>query len=177
MTEQRAIADLWQRIRRLNEIVLQEDPTEFFKPPRAEKTISAVEKALGFALPPELRASYAVHDEVTQPWEDCAFFDGVEQLPATISGYTEWAKHCPAFRCAVGTRPPVFGPRLVPFAFGNETAFCMDLDPGEGGKPGQIVGVCFGDATSKVVAGGFVEFLEQGIKQLEAALAKKKRRK
>src|SRR6266849_6534897 len=104
MTGQSAVGDLWPRIRALNAIVLGEDPAEFFKPPRPAKVVSAVESKLGFVVPDELRASYAIYDEVTQPWDDCAFFHAVEDLPAAVPGYTEWSKHCPPFRCSAGAR-------------------------------------------------------------------------
>jgi len=164
--------ELWQRIKQLQARILGRDPSQFFPPARPPEVIAAVEASLGFALPPELRASYGVYDAVVEPWHDCGWVHGVEELPVAITTYNDLVrKYTPPFRCGPGSRPPVFGADLIPFAWGPDTAYSVDLAPVDGGVRGQVVAVDFGNASCAVVAPTLLAFFELGIRQLEAQLA------
>lgn len=164
---------LWSQIGRLRALDLEIDESELrFDPGAPEREIAQAEAKLGFVFPPELRASYAVHRDVGDPFGSCEF--GAWGYTAeTIEANNEWLKSRPPMKVSTGARAPVFGAQLVPFAFGNETSYCIDMNPADGGKVGQVVAVNFEKATCKVVASSFGEFLHQGIKSLEKRLAKR----
>jgi len=141
----------------------------------ARTDISRAERRLGFSLPEEIKVSCGVFNGMTE-WllfgvEGYWRFADVDRIRTWLLDFRDEVTQCPPFRCAPGTRPPEFGPQLIPFATGpDHTAYCLDYRPGEGGTPGQVSAVCFDDASVAVAAGSYAEFLEQQIRCAKRAL-------
>lgn len=105
--------------------------------PVSEETVAAVERALGRALPPDVIASYRVHDGYTS-------LHHYEYVPLGV-GLEYWQSHAGLTgRVSADVSPkikPVYWhPGWFPVAMdGCGNLLCVDLDPEPEGSFGQVV--------------------------------------
>lgn len=175
MSDEMRIRQCWDRLFGLNHAIGQ-NTAYLFGLGASVEAIAAGERELGFALPEEIKAGCRAYNGVDQAWDGCSFHK-LEDIPQQLEYCRNEAAECPPFRCAAGVQPPQFGARLIPFASGlDDTAYCIDLNPGADGKAGQVSAVCFADASIEAAAGSYVEFLEQGVQKRQTELDRKRRR-
>lgn len=137
--------------------------------PASEAELARAEAELGVRLPDDVRALYRIHngvwaagllgredgfaplDEVVDTWRLLADVAGGER------GETDSA----------AVRPAGFAPGWIPITtVGAGDAFCVDLDPGPAGRPGQIIWVEHGGPSRLFVAGALEHWLQQRVQEL-----------
>jgi anti-anti-sigma factor len=150
---------------------------ESLRPGATEAALAAAEAALGVRLPDDVRASLLIHDG-QEDQEDALMADMTLLSLEAIVG--TWR----TLRAAVdrgGSRGAVsvtprgairetwFSPRWIPLAK-NEggDAFCLDLDPGKKGLPGQIVLYLHEAPERDLAAASFREWLSTFVSGLES---------
>ncbi len=109
------------------------------KPGAAPAALADVEKAIGKKLPPDLAASYQVHDGF-------AYLTDYEYLPCAV-GLKRWNEQAsakgakPAKAAHQGKLKPQFWNKgWFPVAMDSGGNFlCVDLDPADGGTAGQVL--------------------------------------
>lgn len=138
---------------------------EFTQPPLSHADVADLEQSLQVRFPPDLREFLAVHARLGAPWDNISTIGVDKDLPLLCrelrgsSKGVDWALW-------PGTRPPRFGPGLLPLAGDGDPVVCYDLQPGDGGSVGQIVAVDFEQAQCKVIAASLLAFLQSGIERL-----------
>lgn len=115
----------------------------------SKKLIDATQTALGVTFPPELREFYQCHDG--QDPDSPGLFDGFSFLSLTeMLGEREIQndldQQVESFLLdsapPPSIRPASWRPGWIPFASnGCGDLICVDLDPTEDGRPGQVIGV------------------------------------
>lgn len=144
---------------------------EQFFPGASAQELAELERALGRALPAELRELFSACAACDEPWsDDTRGYGGyvVQGLPAVAENMRAALEHRQKFRLFPGTRAPLPGAGLIPIEGGNP-CLCYDLNPGAGGAVGQIVDVDLMQGACRVVAPSLRAWLEQGIAKLRAA--------
>lgn len=147
------VPTLWKRI----EKALNANPAVKKSPKKGatEKQIAACEQALGITFPPDLRASYLIHDG-QKAGTDGLFPEGFAELDAEFAllSLDEVAKEWKTWRqlddvgefkkrktlSDAGVRSDWWNPKWVPFASdGGGDSLCVDLAPAKGGIAGQVI--------------------------------------
>jgi len=172
---------LWKRI----EKALKANPTvkKSLKKGATEEQIAACEAALGVTFPPDLRASYRIHngqkgesdgllpegfaeldceyvllslDEIANEWKTWKELDD--------AGEFKKRKAQPDF----GVRSDWWNPNWVPFATdGGGDSLCIDLAPAKGGTAGQVILHHHADDARSKKATGVQALLDLLAKHLE----------
>jgi len=147
------IPKLWKRV----EKALKANPTvkKSLNKGATDEQIAACETALGVALPPELRASYLIHDGqkagadglLPEGFADLASEFVLLSLEEVANEWKTWKKlddggefkNQKALPDA-GVRSDWWNPNWVPFAWdGGGDSLCVDLEPAPGGTVGQVI--------------------------------------
>ena len=143
--------------------------------------LASAEKQLGFTLPDDIRASYAIHDGSggadILPQSAYSEVIGVAHLPLNevTRDWQMWLEsHERGFDDSrAHPKGPIkakwWNPRWVPVTWdGGGDHLCLDLDPGIGGTVGQVI--CFSHEIGPVyvVAESWRAFLEGYAADLEA---------
>jgi cell wall assembly regulator SMI1 len=145
------------------------------RPGADESALRALERELGVLLPADLRASLAIHDGEAD--EAVHAFCAVELLSTARIG-DEWRAWKDLLdtgklghgggRSDPGVRPDWWNPRWIPITYnGCGDHHCVDVDPGPGGRSGQIVMVWHDNAVRPLVAPSFAGLLETYATDLE----------
>ena len=171
--------NLWLRIERA---IRSLGASGSFGPPASEESILAAEATFGVELPDDLRASLAIHNGDAMKkldsggWQSDGPFAHVEwlSLGAMLSEWETWQDTIGKEGLDPEPEGPVkslwWNPRWIPFTVigGSTWHYCVDLDPAEGGNPGQVIEIVDDDPRRRVVASGYREFLEQIAAELES---------
>lgn len=136
-------------------------------PGASEDDIRSLEAALEMKLPADFIESLKIHDG--QPGIAGDFFDGDSLLPARriVSAWNVWRKLVTSDDfddCGAepddGIKDDWYNPKWIPFTSdGMGNHLCLDLDPAEGGTPGQVIRVWHDDGERTLVARSFREWL------------------
>lgn len=185
------LADTWRRIEAwlsANAPTLAADLGD----PAPPSAIAAAEAALGRPLPPELAGSASIHDgqrgagfELFARWGLLSLDRAVDtwkmlEQVAAASGGAE-----PPITTHGPVRPVWWSRAWIPFAAdGNGDVLTLDMDPANGGQPGQVVLYFHDSERREVLAPGLgawltqiADDLEAGLYQVVAGGAKLRRRK
>lgn len=157
--------------------------------PATEEEILAIEGKLKLQLPASFKESLRIHNGESDGWPCRIFADYGEYLPTPMILETWDSYHKISLELdevvdaleierlkadgiiqVVGfVRPVMFDDAWVPFAVCNGDIFwAIDLNPAEGGIPGQIIEVDWEGTSHKVIADSFDKFLESYVEELEA---------
>jgi len=171
MPTQKSIPALWEEILDLNRRLGEKHLEQQFEPGASDIEIDVVERALGFPLPEDLRASFRTHSVVYTPWigEIAPAFGLLPNIAEVIRDVNELLGPAPVLKLWPGTKTPVFGLGVIPLS-SDDPLLGYDLDPGEGGTVGQIVELSLEFGDYKVLAPSLTAFLEQGIACLKRQL-------
>ncbi len=170
------VANLWQRWQAWLACHAP-DLAEELREPAAADDVAAAEEGLGLTFPEDFKASLAVHDGAGEISGVAGNWDLME-LELVI-------KECRAMRemvadgtfgsAAADPHPAIkddwWNPQWLPIVSSGSGHFlCLDLDPGDQGRPGQVVLFLHDDARRFVLAGSFREWLQRIVEGLEAGL-------
>lgn len=135
-------------------------------PPASEDEIAQAERALGVALPGDVRASLRRHDG-QEP--DIPLFAGWSLLPCrrVVAEWRVWKDLLDAGRLrdreaqAEGAvRAEWWNPRWIPITGdGTGDHHCVDLSPAPGGTSGQVITMWHDSGRRRVVAPAFESWL------------------
>jgi cell wall assembly regulator SMI1 len=169
------IADSWRRL----ETWFGAHAADLLKelePGVSQKELAAAEKKLGYALPPDLKASLAIHDGddeagVIGGWSLLAVRAIVSE--ATMmrglleKGTFSKARSDPHPRISSAW----WSVGWIPLASsGSGDLFCLDQDPGPKGKPGQIILFRHDDGQRLLIAESLRDWLAAIARDLEAGV-------
>ncbi len=167
-----SVSDSWRRI----EAWLAHNSPQVLaalRPPAAQEQIAHLESATGLKLSQDVRQSFLIHDGSS----DFGLISGNELLSLqhaagewefwvdfVESGQADgWATEPDA-----GVREGWFRRGWLPLTYdGAGDHACLDLDPGEGGQPGQIIEFWHDADDRKIVAPSFGAWLCQFADELE----------
>ncbi|MES2982033.1 MAG: SMI1/KNR4 family protein [Verrucomicrobiota bacterium] len=115
------------------------------RPGASPNKIEAVERMLGINFPDEVKQFYLCHDGQTS--ESLSFFDDFQFLPLdqVTAEWKVWQEiKATDFKLdeipKAEIKPVYWNSRWVPFAAdGCGNCLCIDLDPNQSGKSGQII--------------------------------------
>lgn len=135
--------------------------------------LEQAEQRLGFALPPELRECYGVHNG--GGWFLLPFEDEFLSLSQVV---TRWAmmndlgfgraEDLPNVGTAIGPVKPLWwNDRWLPL-LGTSSMVCVDLDPADGGRPGQLIEFLKDDPRRRVLYDSLGSWLEHWATELES---------
>lgn len=169
----------WNRIKAVLEKIAPQLPGEL-NPGIDEKEIKALETGIGTQLPEDVIAFYKVHNG--QSTESAGLMNGEELLSAERI-YDEWlvwkdlldnkdfeGKDGP-YRSdpESGIKNDWWNPMWIPITYnGSGDHICIDLDPAEGGKKGQIIMMWHDDPQRTLEAGSFKEWIGRYVDLLES---------
>jgi cell wall assembly regulator SMI1 len=177
---ERKIHSLWKRIERWFEanvpniaLALQAGATD--------EQIGAAERAMGVTLPEDVRASYRIHNGQRNDVQGAEYGFGIleaEDFLSLENMVEQWRIPTELLRegkfdgiivdSSEEVKPEWWNSRWVPITFSGGNNYCIDLDPAPGGKVGQIIDVWFDAPERGVIAGSFMEWLEDFADRLEA---------
>jgi cell wall assembly regulator SMI1 len=172
---------LWKRI----EKALKADPAvkKSLRKGVTEDRIGTCEAALGITFPPDLRASYLIHDG-QKAGADGLFPEGFADLDSVFQMLTldEIAREWKMWKQLAdsgefkkqkgqpdaGVRSDWWNPKWVPFAGdGGGDSLCVDLAPAKGGTIGQVILHQHAAAGRSKKASSFQALLQQLAEHLE----------
>jgi cell wall assembly regulator SMI1 len=139
------------------------------QPGASDTQIKAAEDFLSIQFPAEVKASYRIHNG--QSDYSYGFLEGKEFLSLEHmqeewavwkelldGGEFEGVESSPD----AGIRSDWWSPQWIPLTYdGTGNHDCLDLNPGEGGKRGQIITMWHDERERQIVAPSFREWLEQ----------------
>jgi cell wall assembly regulator SMI1 len=134
-------------------------------PPMSPAKRTRAERALGFALPGDLRELLDAHQFIAANWDNVEGIGIDEAITKQCKRLNSVPVPAESWGLWPGTATPVFGRGLLPLNDG-EPVICYDLLPGPGGRAGQLVEVDFECCTCKVVAPNLLALLASGLKKL-----------
>lgn len=137
-------------------------------PPASEDDIGWLEALIGYPLPRDLADCLRIHDG--QRPNLGVLFDGCEFLSTRriADEWSVWKKllddgHFEGQRSEPedGIRPSWWNAAWIPFTYdGAGNHLCLDLDPAEGGRSGQVITMSHDDPTRERVAASLGEWFE-----------------
>lgn len=182
------IATIWNRIKEWG-VSNAPEMLGDLNPGAAEEDISALEAELGCQMPADFKESLKIHNGESDGWPckvfaDCGAYLGTDRIieawKQRLAIAEEMSEHGSdiedveeqireGFISVEGeVRPAMFLREWIPIMDSNGDIFwAIDLNPAEGGKPGQIIAVDWEGCSWKVVAGSFAEFIQQYADRLE----------
>jgi cell wall assembly regulator SMI1 len=179
--QEESISEIWNRI----ETWLQANAPsvlEVLQPGASDIQINELEELIGAQLPEDVRSSYQIHNgQMVDTWE---FIGGQREFLSLEGIKREWKfwKHLfdgEAFQedngQDQGSNPDpeicnvFWHPKWIPFVCDEEhSSECLDLNPSEEGRVGQIITMSYYTLDRKTVAASFGEWLGQYADSLEA---------
>ncbi len=146
------------------------------QPGASDTQIKAAEDFLSIQFPAEVKASYRIHNG--QSGYDYGFLEGREflSLERMQEEWEVWKElldggEFEEFESSpdVGIRSDWWSAQWIPLIYdGAGNHDCLDLNPGEGGKRGQIITMWHDEPERQIVAPSFRAWLEQYAKGLES---------
>jgi cell wall assembly regulator SMI1 len=151
-----------------------------FNPPATEKELKELEDLIGVTLPKDLKEFYTIHNgqDTGKVFNSAIIEYGSEGLNPISKIIKEWTlfssieKEYPSVvaseDCEKGIKPLGWNLLWIPLiadGFGN--AYCLDLDPAEGGKKGQIIYRDLHGPKYSLVADSFKHWIDNFIDMLE----------
>lgn len=143
------------------------------------RTLAAFEKKLGILLPKEVRSAYSLHNGTSGMW--LLFHGAVLSLKGIERMWSEYNELQRDENYGLGEdyatdmmqnrqiKPVWWNPLRIPLIDGGSgDPVFLDLDPGSGGRRGQIIGYNHETGPERVLAESFPEFLKQIADDLEA---------
>jgi cell wall assembly regulator SMI1 len=169
------VAAIWRRIedwltRNAADIVAD------LNPPASREAVSDAEQRLGWTLPADVRASFAIHDGqgAAAPWG----FPGWRMLPLALAVARfedlRTLQDQGAFaNTVVRARGPLkavwWSPGWIPlFSNGSGDNLCVDVDPPDGGRVGQVLEYWGRVEQRSVIAPSLTEWLGKYAADLDA---------
>lgn len=154
------------------------DEVEHLRSPASNRRMNHLEDTTGLRLPPEMEASYKIHDGywVELFWFGDLYGGVLSSLQALTSDWLlrrEISADC-NFETTVTEPQGPIKPQKWNLAWlpitdaSNGNHFCVDLDPPPGGVVGQIFWFDRVEGPIQVVANGFNEWLESYASDLES---------
>jgi cell wall assembly regulator SMI1 len=142
----------------------------------SEDNIARLEEMLGFRLPEEFRQSWAIHDGTGgRALYTSTGLSDLEQIAdnwAMMRGLLEGGEFddpAPDLKPRGPIRLHWWNLKWVPITDdGSGNHLCLDLDPAEGGSPGQLIDWDHERGPTKVIATGVREYLGRFADDLEA---------
>lgn len=148
------------------------------RPGASEEAIAATEATLGVRFPDDLRQSLAIHDG--QDEEAPGLINGcellsLERIVDEWSIWTELLNEGEFDGLTSESDDPVRGDwwnkAWVPLTYdGMGNHHCLDLDPADGGKVGQVIVMMQDDAYRPVIAPNYADWLEAFAEDLESGV-------
>ncbi len=145
--------------------------------------IEALEAVLGVTLPPNFKASLAIHDGEDDGWPCRVFAEHGAYLSTTriVEEWRDRQRHAEEFASDPGedalddvvavdgpVQPKLFMPGWVPFMECNGDVFwAIDFSPAPGGTHGQIIEVDWEACSWSVIADSFTAFFDDYVTDLE----------
>lgn len=153
-----------------------------FPPPAPMEEIGAAEKAIGIPFPEDLRALYLRHMfmvdvwgsiTISRPSEIASSHEQLLRLAGDMAAEHEEAAAEipdiePMLRPLGPVAPLIHTRSRIPFAADNDRDILIDMNPPEGGKPGQIIRLDIECGEIEVIAGDLRRFFEQGLEYRRA---------
>lgn len=138
--------------------------------PALTRDLKKLEETIGITLPKQLKDSYRIHDGQTATAINEMLYDHEELLSIDhiIREWREWQEMAAggAFSykmpvAAHGIKPLWWHPLWIPITSNGAGGYhCIDLDPAEGGRRGQVIHVDRRGAARMVVARSLRTLLE-----------------
>lgn len=152
---------------------------DLLNPPAEEQDFLNLEKELDINLTQDFKNAYLVHNG--QKEYEGELFDGEEWLSLNriLSEWEIWKKLLDnnvfeengvpyTSLPQEGIKKDWWNKKWIPFTSdGAGNHICLDLEPTEDGKYGQIIRMWHDDATRELLANSFQEWFEEYIKRLE----------
>lgn len=169
----------WERIKAVLQKIAPE-LLEQLNPGITEADIKTLEASIGTQLPEEVIAFYEVHNG--QSSDSAGLING-EELLSLERIYDEWfvwkdlldnrtfedEKGPYTSDPESGIKNDWWNPMWIPVTYnGSGDHICIDLDPAEGGRQGQMIRMWHDDATRTLEGGSFREWIENYVALLES---------
>ena len=168
---------IWARLENWLAINTPND-INFINPGAKLTRIEKTEKFLGITFPEDVRQSYSIHNG--QPEDAPGLIDGMEFLSVESikQEWTVWKELLDDNHFAgISSKPCAeikndwWNPRWIPLTYdGAGNHICLDLDPTEKGKIGQIITMWHDSPERELVADDFGSWLESYVDQLEKGI-------
>lgn len=127
-------------------------------------------QVLGFVPPEELEALYCTGVLMNEPWARISL-DQPAETPKAFGYLNDHLRdHTPPVKVQPGVKlPVVFGEKLIPFAYYDDSHYCVDMDPDLAAKGvlKQIVNVSMRKGLAKVAFPHLEAFLADGLKKMK----------
>jgi cell wall assembly regulator SMI1 len=130
------------------------------------------EEAIGVPLPADYKLSLAIHEGVKY-WVwlwDAVSIPEITQVLDFWKSNIEASSHSNNQGVQLisqgAVRRSMFDKLWIPVANDNGIPICLDLNPLPGGIVGQVICVDWEDGVVRVIANGFIEFLEGGLEKM-----------
>lgn len=169
--------EIWQRI----DTWLAENAPQVWdelQPGATDQEILRTEKALGIQFPEDVKASYRIHNG--QPRDGYGLINcwTLLSLETVVEEWMIWKELLDAgeFDAAKsnptdGIREDWWNPKWIPLTYsGSGDHHCLDMDPADGGREGQIIGMWHDEPERMIEAESFREWLERFADDLEAGM-------
>lgn len=142
-------------------------------PPASDGDIRELEQALGVQLPADFVACLQVHDGQRGGAE--GLFAGQEFLSCRriLSEWAIWKDLLDSgdfdgaqAEPGAGVQPVWWHPRWIPFTYnGAGDHLCLDLEPADGGQPGQVITLWHDDGARQKKADSFAQWFAAFVEQ------------
>lgn len=174
MVEER-IKPIWERIEKW---LSSNAPTivESLQPGATNEEIAATEAFLGVTFPPDIKASYLIHDG--QLTDGPGLIDGreflsLERIKDEWQVWKELYDYGTFNDAKADPEGPIaqywWNPKWIPITYdGAGNHHCLDLDPAPGGNVGQIIWMWHDNPSRSIEATSFTSWLEAFADELEA---------
>lgn len=146
------------------------------RPPAATAEIQAAEREFGAVLPPDVCASWQVHDgqegsapPVFPTWRLLPLEYAVREFLSMRALLEEGVLEVPGVLARGPVHAVWWSPGWIPLlSNGSGDSLCVDVSPPEGGIIGQVVSFYGRASLREVVAPGFGEWLARAADEFEA---------
>jgi cell wall assembly regulator SMI1 len=168
------VKDLWQRIETWLSSHGGNDIVAKLPQGASEEALDSIESEIGVPLPDDVKDFLRVHDGdgeqaiiLCQTLLACTDIVGSWRILKELAddGDFDGERGDPDGP----VKPDWWNARWIPLVYdGNSNYYCADLDPDEGGRPGQVVLFWHDDETRSVQAPSFQAWIEAFVGELEA---------
>ncbi len=144
-------------------------------PPAGDHEISDLETRLNVTLPEDFVDFYRVHNGQDEMADNLIYGQELLSMRRIIAEWKIWKELLDKGKLAdkansdKGVKNEWWNPKWVPFTYdGAGNHYCLDLDPSEDGKVGQVIYLIHDDPKREVIAGSFIDFIKKYIGDLES---------